>query len=130
MIIGEQAIFQRKLNKKRKPVGKAVLVGYAFEFSSPLDPSSAGNSANYQVDTVTTKRVKKKVERILHPTSGFSVSYNAATGAVMLTLAGKPTFPTGGQITVLAGVTGISGAELAGSTMFAIAPKGRTIAPS
>ena len=48
----------------------------------------------------------------------------------MLTLAGKPTFPTGGQIAVLAGVTAISGLELGGNTVFTISAKGRNIAPS
>lgn len=74
--------------------------------------------------------VAGKVERILHTISGFRDSYNAATEAVMLTLAGKPTFPTGGQIAVLAGVTGISGLELGGNTVFTISAKGRNIAPS
>jgi hypothetical protein len=55
---------------------------------------------------------------------------NAATEAVMLTLAGKPTFPTGGQIAVLSGVTGISGLELGGNTVFTISANGRNIAPS
>jgi len=130
VIIGEQALFQRKLNKKGKPVGSPVLVGYTFDFSSALNPAPAGNPANYQVDTVITKRVKKKVERILLPLSGFGASYKAASEAVTLTLAGKPTFPAGGQITVLSGVTSTSGAALAGNTMFIIAPKGRTITPS
>jgi len=130
VIIGEQPVFVRKLNKKGKPTGKPVLVGYTFEFSSPLNPSAAGNAANYQVDTVTTKRVKKKTVKILHPLSGFRVSYTAASESVMLTLAGKPTFPTGGQLTVLAGVTGPTGVELAGTTVFTIAKKGQAITAS
>ncbi len=117
-------MFVRKLNKKGKPTGKPVLVGFTFEFSSPLGPSAAGNAANYQVDTVTTKRVKKKNQIILRPLSGFSVSYTAASDSVRLTLAGKPAFATGGQITVLAGVTGASGGELEGTTVFKIVARG------
>jgi hypothetical protein len=75
--------------------------------------------------------VPGKVVRILHSISGFRVvSYNTATEAVMPTLAGKPTFPRGGQVAVLAGVTGISGLELGGNTVFTISAKGRNIAPS
>jgi hypothetical protein len=51
-----------------------------------------------------------------------------------LATAGRQTFPTGGQITVVSGpaggVTGISGTPVGGTTMFAIAPKGRSIAPA
>jgi hypothetical protein len=60
VIIGAEPVFKRKLNKKGKPTLKPVLVGYAFEFSSPLNSSGAGNAANYHEDTVTTKRVEKK----------------------------------------------------------------------
>ena len=67
--------FRRKLNKKGKPVGKAVLSGFTFEFGTPLNPSAAGNAANYQVDSVTTKKVKKKVQHVLHPITNFTVSY-------------------------------------------------------
>ena len=84
----------RKTNKKGRPVGKPVLAGFEFEFSSPLNPASATNSANYQVDNVTTKRVKKKVERILHPITKFNVSYS--NDAVTIVLAGHETFKTGG----------------------------------
>ena len=35
VIIGEQAVFKRKLNKKGKPTGKAVLAGFALEFKAP-----------------------------------------------------------------------------------------------
>jgi len=130
IIIGEQAIFQYKLNKKGRHVRKPVPVGYTFEFSSPLNPSGAANPANYQVDAATTKGPKKKGAPILHPLFGFGVSYNAASESVTLTLAGKPNFPSGGQITVLAGVTGGSRRVLTGNTVFRIAPKGEAIIPS
>ncbi len=134
VIVGEQVLFQRKTNKKGKPVGKAVLTGFAFDFSGSLDPGSAANPANYQVDTITTKKVKKKVQHILHPLSGFTVTYSPAGDSVTLTLAGSQTFPTGGQVTVVAGpsggVAGPSGAALGGTTVFTIAPKGRSISPA
>ncbi len=43
-IVGEQPLFQRKLNRKGKPVGKAVLTGFAFKFAAALD-ASATNAA-------------------------------------------------------------------------------------
>ena len=73
---------------------------------------------------------RKKVQRTLHPIPGFQVSYTAVSDSVTITLTGKPTFPTGGQITVLPGVTGISGLELGGHTVFTIAAKGRSVTPS
>ena len=91
VIIGEQPIFLRKTNKKGKPIGSPVLSGFVFDFSDPLNPSSAANPANYQVDTITTKRVKKQTRRILHPITSFSVAYGAANDSVTLTFAGKQT---------------------------------------
>ena len=128
MIIGEQSLFLRKTNKKGRPVGKPVLAGFEFEFSSPLNPASATNSANYQVDNVTKKRVKKKVERILQPITRFNVSYS--NDAVTIVLAGRETFKTGGQITILNSLAGASGAALAGTTVFTISKGGKGITPS
>ena len=95
VITGKQTLFSRKTNKKGKPIGKPVLSGFLFDFSEPLDPSSATNNANYQVDTITTKRVKKQTRRILHQLTSFSVSYSAANDSVTLTFAGKPELQDG-----------------------------------
>ncbi len=127
-IIGEQAVFTRKL-KKGKPVGKAVLTGYMLDFGAPLNPTAAANRANYQVATMTTKKVKKKVTHILKPISNFTVSYVPAKDAVEVMFTGAETFPTGGQITVSTGVTSANGGALAGTTMFTISPKGNNISP-
>ena len=128
VIIGEQSLFLRKTNKKGRPVGQPVLTGFEFEFSSPLDPASATNAANYQVDNVTKKRVKKKVERILQPVTRFNVSYS--NDAVTIVLARRETFNTGGQITILNNLAGASGAALAGTTVFTISKGGKGITPS
>jgi hypothetical protein len=131
VIIGEQPLFRRKINKKGKPVGRPVLSGFVFNFSEPLDPASASNGGNYQIDTITTKRVKKQTRRILHPITSFAVAYTAANDSVTLTFAGKQTFKTGGQINVVggppSGVTGVSGAALAGSRVFRISPRGQSV---
>jgi hypothetical protein len=131
-ITGEQALFRRKINKKGKPIGKPVLSGFLFDFSQALNPSSATNNANYQVDTVTMKRVKRQTRHILKPITSFSVAYSTASDSVTLTFAGKQTFRTGGQVTVVGGASGItevSGAALAASKVFTIAPRGQRIVP-
>jgi hypothetical protein len=131
VIVGEQPLFHRNTNKKGKPIGPPVLSGFVFDFSEALIPATATNARNYQVDTITTKRVKKQTRRILNPMTGFSVAYNAANDSVTLTFAGKQTFRTGGQITVVggppSGVTGVSGAALAGRKVFTISPGGQSI---
>jgi hypothetical protein len=130
-IVGEQPLFRRKTTKKGKPIGNPVLTGFVFDFSDALNPSSATSNTNYQVDTVATKRVKKQTRRILHPITSFSVAYSAANDSVTLTFAGKQTFRTWGQITVVGGtptgVTGMSGAALSGRTDFTISSGGRNI---
>jgi hypothetical protein len=134
VIIGEQALFTRKLNKKHKPVGKPTLSGFRLEFSEAMDPATVGNAASYQVAWTSTKRVKKKAVTSLHPVPA-SAQYNAATDSVDLVLSGKQAFAQGGQITVIAeppnGVSGASGAPLDGNNegkagdngVFTILPK-------
>lgn len=85
---------------------------------------------NYALDTVTSKRVKKSVEHILHPVTSFSVTYTPATDSATLELSGSRKFPTGGELTVLAGVTGDSGAVLTGTTVFTITAGGKKIVPT
>ena len=107
-IVGEQPLFQRKLNRKGKPVGKAVLTGFAFHFAAALD-ASAASAAGYQVDTVTTRKVKGKKVTILHPVANLAVSYLPASDAIQIALGSRQTFPTGGQITILGGLTTAAG---------------------
>ena len=40
----------RKTNKKGKPVGKPMIVGFALEYSTAMNPATAGLATNYQVD--------------------------------------------------------------------------------
>ncbi len=133
VIVNEQPLFHRKTNKNGKPIGKSVLSGFVFDFSGALNSSNAANPANYQVDTITTKRVKKQARHILHPITSFRVTYTAANDSVTLTFAVKQTLRTGGQITVVggppAGVTGASGAALAGNDVFTISAGGKKISP-
>jgi hypothetical protein len=134
MILGAQSLLRRPTNPRGKPVGKPVLTGFTFTFSAPLDPSSAANPAYYRVDTIASRHVKVKDPQLLRPVSGFTISYNAATDSVTLTLVGKQTFQAGGQIAVIGGagegVAGTSGTTLAESANFSIAKGGKTILPS
>jgi hypothetical protein len=129
VVIGQQPLFQRKLDKKGKPHGKPVLAGFTLDFGVPLSSATASNPANYRVNTMTIKRVKKVVEHILHPITDFTVAYIAASDAVVIEFTGKETFPTGGQMTVLSGVTGALGGAGA-PTVFTIAKGGKSITPS
>ena len=61
-IVSERPIFKRKTNKKGKPVGKPVLVGFSFSFNEPLSASAAADSTNYKVDNISTRVIKKKTE--------------------------------------------------------------------
>ena len=104
MVVGEQPVFERKLNKRGKPVGKPVLTGFTLDFNMPLSLAAVSDPGNYEIDTVTTKKVKKNLDRILKPIKSFTVTYEPANNSVMLRLSNTQTFPTGGQITVLPGV--------------------------
>ena len=128
VIVAEQALFNRKLNKKGKPTGKPALTGFTLDFGVPLNAATAENPANYQVDTVTTKKVKKKTQQVLHPITNFTVSYTAAGGAVEISLGAKETFPTGGRITVVSGLTTAVGGTLTGPAVFAISKGGNNVA--
>ena len=99
-------MFTRKLNKKGKPVGKAVLTDFVFKFSTPLNQTTAAIAANYQLDSISIKKVKKKTTTILHPITEFTVSYIQATDSVDLKLIGTQAFPTGGRLTVLERLAG------------------------
>ena len=134
MIIGENSMFHRKTNRKGKPVGSPVLTGFSLTFNARLDSATADNAGNFQLDSVTTKKVRKKTTTSLHPITAFTVSYDDATDTVDLTLIGKQAFPTGGQLTVVGippnGISGASGAPLGGNIVFTISKKGSTITPA
>ena len=130
VVFGEQPSFQRRHNKRGKPVGKPVLSGFTLDFRGPLISASASSAANYQLDTITTKKVKKKKVTILHPITNFKISYSAASDEVEITLGSNVAFPTGGQLTVYPGVATDSGGTLSGTTVFIISKGGKSIGPS
>ncbi len=97
------------------------------ERSAPVRPQ---NTPSCQIDIITTKKVKKKTVRTLKPLAKFRVSYLAASGAVEITVGSMQTFPTGGQITVLGGLTTATGGTLSGPAVFTISKGGKSIGPS
>ena len=131
VVLSEHPVFTRKLNKKGKPVGKALLSGFTIDFGVALNTTTAGNSSEYQLDTVTTKKVRKKPPlRILHPITNFTAKYVAASSSVQITFGAKETFPTGGQLTVLGGMTTAAGGTLTGNAVYTISKGGKNISPS
>ena len=107
--------------KHQKKTSK--FAGFKLIFNEAINSASTITSGNYQV-LQKTKKGKKTVSK---PVS-FTVSYSAADDAASLTLAGKPTFTSGGQLILNAsGITDPSGDTLAGNTVFAISPKAKGI---
>jgi hypothetical protein len=130
VLLGEQPIFDRKHKKNGNPLGKPFLVGFRLQFNTPLTSASASNAANYQLDIIKLKKVKNKLMRILQPIEGFAVSYSASSEAVILSTTGVGSFPNGGVLKVLPGVTGGSNGVLTGATSFKITPGAKSIRPT
>jgi hypothetical protein len=127
IVIGQSVVFTQKTNKKGRPVGKKTVAGFDFDFNKSMNPATAGITAGYQLGAFVTKRIKRKVVKLLQPI-GFSVSYNATNNSVRLLLAGRQTFPKGGQITLVAtGITSSDGAALAGNAVFIISANARSL---
>jgi secreted PhoX family phosphatase len=133
IIIGEQVVTMRKKNKRGKPVGKPVLIGFTLDYSTAMNATTAGNALNYRVTSTTTKRVKKKLDTVFTPVAVTAV-YNPSNDSVTLSIKGKPTFANGGQIKVIYsptnGVCSASGVPLdASDSEFTILPKATRITP-
>jgi hypothetical protein len=130
-ITGEHVLMSRKTNKKGKPVGKSVLQGFELDFSTAMNPGTAGSSANYRVAALPARHGKKKSAAALIPVA-ITSSYDPVKHSVTLTLAGKQTFAQGGQIQVSYGaVTSDQGVTLDPSdAKFTILPKATGVTPS
>jgi hypothetical protein len=127
LIVAEQHVFRRP-TRKGKSFGKPVLTGFTLTFNLSIDASAASNPNNYQLDTVTVKRVQKTPTRVLQPIRNFTVSYSPASDTVTLSLTRTQTFPTGGQLRVLPGVLGSTRASYNG-TVLSISSGGKKIGP-
>jgi hypothetical protein len=123
----------QKKNKKGKPVGKPAFAGFEIDFSAPMNPSNAGNSTNYQVDSTSTKRVKKKTGPVYKPVA-FTATYHQTNdvSSVFLAIKNAAPFAKGGRITIINtppnGVSSAGGAPLAtADTVLNISPKAKVI---
>jgi hypothetical protein len=106
-VIAQQVVAGYKLNKKGKPQGKPIAWDFKLQYSAAMNVTTAGLVSNYQMNSVTTKRVKKKTVTILTPVK-FTESYNPSNNTVTLTVSGKNPFVKGGRITILSsGLMGV-----------------------
>jgi uncharacterized delta-60 repeat protein len=138
VIIGEHPLFTPRFNRHHKPVGQPILSGFEFDFSEEMNPATAGAATNYQVDWISTRRVRKQTVQVLHAVP-VTVQYSSTTNSVSVLLSGKQAFAQGGQITVIAeppnGVSSEGGVlldggdkgEAADNGVFRILPRGRGI---
>jgi hypothetical protein len=127
VIIGQSVVFTQKTNKKGRPVGRRTLAGFEFDFNEAMNPATVGNPGSYQLGTFVTKRVKRKVVRVLQ-TMGFSVSYNGSNNSVRLLVPGRQTFPKGGQITLFAtGISSSGGTALPANAVFIVSANANSI---
>jgi hypothetical protein len=79
------------LNKKHHPLGKPVLTGFAIDYSTAMNAATAGDAANYQVEWMSTKRIKRKRVNVLQPVP-IRVQYNPSDDSVTLLLSQKQAF--------------------------------------
>src|SRR5271157_4458049 len=134
-ITGWTVVKTHKLNRKGKPQGKPVFSGFSFQYSAPMNSATAGLSTNYQVVSLSTKRVKGKTESVSTRVN-ITATYNQSNNTVTLTIRGNknPFSKGGGQITILAlnqatGVSSEQGALLNPKyTLFKIEPDASGIA--
>ena len=130
ILVGAQPIFVHKLKKNGKPAAKATLTGFRLQFNIPLGAAGAANPASYQIEAVKMKKVKKKIEKVLQPFEGFTVTNNPGAESVTIKLTGAQAFPNGGRIKILPGITSGSGSVLTGETTLTITAGGKKIRPS
>jgi ELWxxDGT repeat protein len=127
-IIGEQAIFHRRVNKRGKPVGRAVLAGFTLEFSRPMS-ASVLNFADYQLEEVRAKATGRTKLAEFKPV-GLTVSYDTSSNTVTVGLAGKHAFAKGGVLAVNTALASTAGKSLGGNTTFAISAGAKSITPA
>jgi hypothetical protein len=128
-----EQVMTARMIRKGKPVGKPVFSGVVLDYSTAMNPSTAGLAGDYQLDQTVIKRVHKKTISVLESVK-FTAAYNPSSHSVTLTVKGKPKFTRGGQIKVITappdGVSSEAGVPLETSdTVFALLAKGRGIAP-
>jgi hypothetical protein len=126
-VLLEKPLIHQNTNKRGKPVGRPVLIGYQFTFDQALNSATAGISGNYQVGAFVPKRVRQGRRTVpvnVLQQIPFSVS---VSGDVVQVLTGKQTFKRGGQITLTTDIGDLEGGFLASPLTFNIAAGGKGI---
>ena len=91
-----------KHSKRGKPIGNPV-IDFVFQFNTAMNTLPVDDTNNYELDWVSTKRVKKTVKDVYHAIKVQSAVYSSSTNTVTLaTLAQKTIFRDGGRLTVIA----------------------------
>jgi hypothetical protein len=102
------------------------VIGFQLEFGAALDPSRAGDPANYAV-TRTVRRGRRLVAQAVKVTP----RYDPGSNAVTLLVSGQAAFPRGGRIFVKAsppsGITNTLGGSFGGDFAFIIKPGARVV---
>ena len=132
-ITDEHVLMSRKTDKKGKPVGRAVLQGFVLDFSTAMNPATAGSAANYTVAALPIRRGRKKSAPTLIPVA-FTASYDPVKHSITLNIPARPTFAKGGEITVIYsppnGVSSVDGVPLdRNDAEFTILPRAAGLAP-
>ena len=60
-VVGEQPEYTQKTNKKGKKVGKPVLSGFELDYSTAMNPMTAGITSNYTVTSAATSAPRRSV---------------------------------------------------------------------
>jgi hypothetical protein len=118
--------------KSEKVVTKPSL-GFAFQFTTPMNAATVGLASNYDVEAFSTKTVNKKTVKVITDVHVKAI-YNQSSNTVTLTFIGKNPFSQGGgQIKILStsrksGVSSTAGVLLNPKyTVFTISAKGSGI---
>jgi streptogramin lyase len=111
-----------KHNKKGKPIGKPV-AEVALTFSNPMDTGTIDDAGRYLVAWKSTKKVRKRIQTVLHPVPvTFQPSDSSTTIVALVTSVPMQKFAKGGQVTIISpgSIRSTAGAPLGGATTFTI----------
>jgi hypothetical protein len=100
-----------------------------------MNPDTAGDAGNYDVDWTSTRKIKRRLVTVYHPIGVLSATFHASNNSVTLATSSTPqTFEKGGLITITAappsGISTAAGVFLAKPTRFIVPPRAGGIAPS
>ena len=76
-------------------MGRPVLAGFEFDFSTPMNPVTTGNASNFRLGKYVTRRVRRKVVKVLQPVR-FTERFNPSNNSVKLLADRQADVPEGG----------------------------------